>query len=516
MDDVANERSSTAAAGDLIGESGQDAAGDGLVAGGSGFGPDVKVLVAGDIQKLLEEFLHLPGGLGVDGEGTEGFEAEIVAFGVVERAHEDEKIRDALAEDFGAFLLDAFFGFEQEAARLGEGGDEGGGTDAAEFLRGEEHAGVARMDGKAKHAASGRGDVAGGIVGGSEVAQELFGAGEGFFLRPVDPAETRKITHSGGFEGKDGLGQVEALDFREFDRRTLDMVAFGPEAQTNSRRGAAGAAGALIGRGAADLFDHERVDAAVGIVAGHAGQSGIDHHGHAVDGEGRFGHIGGDDDLALRGAGHGLVLLGGGEFAMEGQDGAAGACAVGEFADGALDFIRTRHEDKDVAVGAVEVFPHGLNREVPGRFVAGFVAEVFDLNGKNPAFRNEGLAGGEVFFDLAAVQRGGHDDDFEIGPGGFLEIEGAGQTDVAVEVAFVKLVEDYSGNVPQTRVGDHLPQEDAFRDEKDAGGGGGNIVQPDAIADFTAERDAAFLGHAFGQHAGGQAARLQDDAAAVT
>ena len=82
-------------------------------------------------------------------------------------------------------------------------------------------------------------------------------------------------------------------------------------------------------------------------------------------------------------------------------------------------------------------------------------------------------------------------------------------------MALVKFVEDDGGNVPQPRVGDHLPQENALGDEEDAGLRGGNIVQPDAIADLRAERDAAFLGHALGQHAGGQPAGLQDDAAAL-
>ena len=63
-------------------------------------------------------------------------------------------------------------------------------------------------------------------------------------------------------------------------------------------RGAAGATGALIGGGAADFFDQQRVDASVGIVARNARQAAVDHQAHAVDGERGFRNVGRDDDLA--------------------------------------------------------------------------------------------------------------------------------------------------------------------------------------------------------------------------
>ena len=71
-----------------------------------------------------------------------------------------------------------------------------------------------------------------------------------------------------------------------------------------------GAAGALIGGGAADFFHEQGVDAAVGIEARDAGQAAVDDDAHAIDGEGGFGDIRGDDDLALAIAGEGGILIG--------------------------------------------------------------------------------------------------------------------------------------------------------------------------------------------------------------
>ena len=84
-----------------------------------------------------------------------------------------------------------------------------------------------------------------------------------------------------------------------------------------ARRGAAGAAGALVGGGAADLFDEQRVDAAIRIVARNARQAAVDHQAHAVDGERGFRDVGGDDDLAPVVPRHRRVLIARRQFAVQ-------------------------------------------------------------------------------------------------------------------------------------------------------------------------------------------------------
>ena len=56
----------------------------------------------------------------------------------------------------------------------------------------------------------------------------------------------------------------------------VEVAALGPKPVTHSRRGAAGPAGALVGRGSADLLDEQRAEAALGVESGDAGQAAVD------------------------------------------------------------------------------------------------------------------------------------------------------------------------------------------------------------------------------------------------
>ncbi len=66
----------------------------------------------------------------------------------------------------------------------------------------------------------------------------------------------------------------------------------------NARRGAACAAGTLVGGSAADSLDHQRINAAIRVVARDTGESAVDHDTDAVDGDRRFGDVGGDHHFA--------------------------------------------------------------------------------------------------------------------------------------------------------------------------------------------------------------------------
>ena len=122
------------------------------------------------------------------------------------------------------------------------------------------------------------------------------------------------VIHAAGLEREDDFREVEAANFRGFLRGAVGMFGLGPETQAMAGGGPAGASRTLVGGGAADLFDEERVDAAVGVEPGHARLPGIDDEAHAVDGEGGLGNVRADDDLAAAGvAGDGGVLVGGWE-----------------------------------------------------------------------------------------------------------------------------------------------------------------------------------------------------------
>ena len=78
-----------------------------------------------------------------------------------------------------------------------------------------------------------------------------------------------------------------------------------------------GAAGALRGGGFADAADFERRQAGPRRIAGDARQAAVDHRRDAVDGDGTFGDVGGENHLALRRARYGAILLGWREIAVQ-------------------------------------------------------------------------------------------------------------------------------------------------------------------------------------------------------
>ena len=116
----------------------------------------------------------------------------------------------------------------------------------------------------------------------------------------------------------------------------------------------------------------------------------------------------------------------------------------------------------------------------------------------------------EVLLQRRGVEGRRHHQDLQVGPFGFLQIQRAGQRDVAVKVALVELVEDQGRNAAQLRVLDHLAQQQALGDEADARVGAGDVLEANLVADFAAELGFAFPGDAGRQESRGEPARLED------
>jgi len=92
-----------------------------------------------------------------------------------------------------------------------------------------------------------------------------------------------------------------------------------------------------------------------------------------------------------------------------------------------------------------------------------------------------------------------------------LEIEGAGEGYIAVEVALVEFVKEDGGDVFKAGILEQLAEEDAFRYEADAGFVRDDAIEPYLVSDFLAELGLALPGDTRGKHAGGKAAGLEDD-----
>ena len=196
---------------------------------------------------------------------------------------------------------------------------------------------------------------------------------------------------------------------------------------------------------------------------------------------------------------------------MQGKDGKVPQRGGGaDFVDRALDFVGARHEDQRVArLGRMR--RQRLGREFPWRRVTRRAFRMTDLHGKCSPSGLEDFAGGEVFLQLPHLQRGRHDDNFQIRTRGLLQVERPRQGDVAVKMTLVEFIEDDGRDPAQFRITDHAAEKDSLRDVKDARLGRAFALHPHLIADRLTERFPTLLSHPRSEHARGHAAWLEDN-----
>ena len=373
------------------------------------------------------------------------------------------------------------------------------------------------MHGQTEHLPADPGELAGGGVDGSEHPEKLFGPGDSLGVGFVEPVEFRGIGHAQRVEQQDDFGQVGPLDFRRGALRTVEMVALRPQAAAGARPGAPGAALALVGRGSADAFKEQGMDAAFRIVAGDAGQSGINNMPDAVDRDGGLGDIRGDDDLADRLRGEGRVLVFGTQFTVQWKQRKRLTDSLcPDLRDGRLDLTHARHEDEDVpGLAREDQIGHDLGGDLRGRAFIGSRQKA-DLDGEHLPFGDDDGTGaelrmGEVVGDGFGIQRGRHDDEPEVGPGRLLDALCEGERDVAEQAAFVEFVEDQHADVGQRGIILQPAEEDAFRDETKPRAVARAVVEPDLVADLAAQLRVPFPGDAGGERTCGHPSRLEDD-----
>mgnify|MGYP006147785819 CR=1 FL=1 len=115
-------------------------------------------------------------------------------------------------------------------------------------------------------------------------------------------------------------GQVRRKNLGAAVGCQMFMLVFGPQAVTHPRLQAPGPAGPLGGAGAGDALGIEAGHATARVEARYAGEPGIDHHPHTVDGQAGLGDVGGEHHFARPGWGNGVdgdLLLRQGEIAVQ-------------------------------------------------------------------------------------------------------------------------------------------------------------------------------------------------------
>jgi hypothetical protein len=244
------------------------------------------------------------------------------------------------------------------------------------------------------------------------------------------------------------LDEVAALNLGSVALGPVQLAAFGPQAVTGPRGGAAGAALALVGGGPADGLEEECADAALGVIAGDPCQPAIDYVADAVNGDRGLRDIRGNDHLAQGIRREGEVLLVGRQVAVQRDEGETLVCADGPSrADGGVDLAHAGHENQDVPrLAGVD----DLLDDVGGLFgdwplvmlaqIAHFHREALSLRMQDwrlacaPLFR-------QILRHRLGLERRRHDGHLQIGTLSALQAFDQRQRDVAEQVALVELIE---------------------------------------------------------------------------
>src|SRR6185503_4706981 len=186
------------------------------------------------------------------------------------------------------------------------------------------------------------------------------------------------------------FGQIAALNFRGVALWAIQVTALAPKAVTSAWGGSARTAFALFRRRAADVLYEKSADAALWFVAGDSRLAAVHDVANAINGDGGFGDIGGDNHFAERIRRKCQVLIFRGQIAVQRNYRETLVCLRGaNGADGSVDFAHAGHEHKDVArfAGVDDAFDSigGLIGE--GAFVAMALEPHFD--GEHLSFGNQ-------------------------------------------------------------------------------------------------------------------------------
>lgn len=400
----------------------------------------------------------------------------------------------------------------QQIAAADQSCAESGFAGATAFGGFDKHARIARVHWQAQHLAAGVGEFAAILRNCAEHNQKLLGAFDGGRVRLVEPIESGGALDAEGVEQEHDFGEIGALDLRRVAGRPIQMRALGPQAVAGSWSGSAGAAFALVGGRAADRLDEQCPEPAFGIVAGNAGEAGVNNVANAVNRHRGFCDVGGDDDFAKIAFLERAILIFGRKIAVKGNEVQAFRSADGSArGDGGIDFAHPGHEDKDVSFFAGVDDALDSVRSLIGRGLAIVEFEVAHFHRVALAFGDKNRATVEIPGDRLGFERRGHDDELQVRARAGLDVFDEGEGDVTEEISLVKLIEENDAHLTEFGVVLEPAEENAFGDKADAGAEAGAVFETDLVADFAADGAVAFPRNAGGDGAGRNAARLEND-----
>ena len=179
--------------------------------------------------------------------------------------------------------------------------------------------------------------------------------------------------------------------------------------------------------------------------------------------------------------------------------------------DGRGDLAHTRHEDEDVPTFAgVDDTLHGVRRLLGARPIIGQV-EIVYFDRKALPFGDENGAAAEILRHRLGVQRGRHDNDFQVWPARLLNLFHERKRDIAHQISFVKLIEEQHADIAQGGVILQPAKQNTFGHEADPGSQTRLVIEANLVTDLLAKLAVAFPSHPRRDGSRGNATRLEHD-----
>ena len=376
------------------------------------------------------------------------------------------------------------------------------------------------MQRQLRHRAAVRADAP-GLIQRPQAREQIPGGGELRRRRRIQPLERRPVGAAPAGELEGERRQVRLEDLRRREGGEGGLRALAPGTKAHPRRGAPGAALALLGGRARDALHLEPSHAAARIEAGAAHQARVHHRAHARDGEAGLGEIGGEHDLAApRGIGGERAVLGlEGEIAVERHERTGGRIERGaECGLDAADLTRAGEEHEHVAGGFGERTPHQLHHAPLGRIGAGGGAAGQERQARCCVVRRHRVSAPRAAHQRCpleeprhrgAVEGRRHHQDLQLRVQVRARIEGERKAQVRLQAALVELIEDHRRDALERGIILQPARQHPLRQHLQAGRGRDARVLAHAVTDGAAHRLAQGLRHALRHRPRREAARLE-------
>ena len=169
---------------------------------------------------------------------------------------------------------------------------------------------------------------------------------------------------------------------------------------------------------------------------------------------------------------------------------------------------RARKKDERVPLAPVPILAnralHGILDRVPR-----IRGAILDVDRERPPFDLDDRRVTEVLGDGRRIERGRHHDDREVLPSPFTNLTKKGESEVGLEAALVKLVENDGRDPVEEGVVLNPPEQDAFGHHLETRPRRAPALEAHAVADLLADLPAALLGDAKRRSSRGDSSRLE-------